>query len=228
MFLWASAQVFAQPAAAKGYLYDSTVVAQKIRHANALAASPLFAEVVARLTTLQTEMHKEQVVSFGKDSSGITIASPIRSGNFNNASLPGIHRRFADIHIHTSEHPPSSGDIYGFSDQAIADSQYLRLIVTPQQTIYALIMVDPKAAIAFNNKYPRRAGIKKPQADGSTTFYQPTFPQELVDAFNRVRGWLGATRAQSLAYLLIKYKSGIRLLQRGEDGHFMMVHAPAE
>ncbi|MCH5597053.1 hypothetical protein [Niabella ginsengisoli] len=164
--------------------------------------------------------NKEHMISFGKDWSGKVIKSDAFAGNINNGSIPSISNRFADIHIHTDQSPPSSGDIYGFIDEVIIDSNYIRYVATPNGLMYALILTNKQSAINFNLKYPRRPGITVQNADGSSIKYQPTFPQILVDEFDQIKGWGGASKELATAFLLAKYNTGVALLKEDDDGSF--------
>lgn len=186
--------------------------------ANRLAQTKNYDSAVASIKKVQLIQHKEYVIAFGKDSAGNMIHSSVSTGNINNGHIPLISNRLADIHIHTNEYPPSSGDLYGFIDQAAADSNYIRYVITPMGQAYALVLVNKKDALHFNIAYPRRPGIKHNYADGSTISYQPTFPQKLVDEINQLRSWSGATPETALAFLLKKYHTGIVLLKQNAGG----------
>jgi len=186
--------------------------------ANRLAQTKNYDSAVAFIKKAQLTHYKEYVIAFGKDSAGNIIHSSVSSGNINNGYIPLIGNRIADIHIHTNEYPPSSGDLYGFIDQVAADSSYIRYIITPMGQAYALVLINNKDALHFNIAYPRRPGIKQSHADGTYINYQPTFPQELVDEINRLRSWNGATPEMAFIFLLKKYNTGIALLKQRADG----------
>ncbi len=183
-----------------------------------LAQTPNYDSAVTSIREAQSTHNREYVVSFGKDLTGNIFNSPISAGNINNGHIPSISNRFADIHIHTNEQPPSSGDLYGFIDQIIADSNYIRYIVTPKGQAYAFALLSKKEALHFNTSHARRAGIQQIQADGTSISYQPTFPQQLVDEFNELRSWNGVTHEAALVILLKKYKTGIVLLKQNASG----------
>ncbi|WP_018625811.1 hypothetical protein [Niabella aurantiaca] len=165
---------------------------------------------------------KEHAVSFGKDRHGNIIRSAVSNGAANTAPLPFVAHRFADLHNHPENKPPSSGDLYHLIDQATAyDSSYQKFILLPDGTAYALRITDPEAAKNFNTRYPRVAGITN-TAKGVT--YQPTFPRALVNELNRIKGWGEATEEAAIVFMLQKYRTGIALLKRDQDGQFRMLH----
>ncbi|MGN7785369.1 hypothetical protein ACTJIJ_12640 [Niabella sp. 22666] len=186
--------------------------------ATLLAQTSNYASAIALIKKAQSTYYKEYVISFGRDSAGNLVNSQVSTGNINSGYIPGIQNRFADIHIHTNEQPPSSGDLYGFIDQAITAPHYIRYIITPVGTAYALILINKEEALNFNTLYARRAGIKHIQPDGTSVNYQPTFPQQLVDEFNELISWSHASREAALVFLLKKYKTGIALLKQNTSG----------
>ncbi|WP_114789355.1 hypothetical protein U0035_07340 [Niabella yanshanensis] len=194
--------------------------ARAARAATLLAQTASYDNAVASIRKAQAIDFKEHVVSFGKDSTGQVIHSLTGTGNINNGYIPAINNRLADIHIHTNEQPPSTGDLYGFIDQITTDTSYIRYIITPMGTEYALVLLNKKEALSFNISYARRAGIKQIQSDGAAVIYQPTFPPQLVDEFNELRSWNHATHEAALAFLLKKYKAGIALLKQNTGGHY--------
>ncbi len=186
--------------------------------ATLLAQTSNYNSAVALIKKAQSAHYKEYVISFGRDSTGNLINSSVSMGNINSGHIPAIHNRFADVHIHTGEQPPSSGDLYGFIDQIITTPHYIRYIVTPMGTAYALILINKEEALSFNTFYARRAGIKHLQPDGTSVSYQPTFPQQLVNEFNELVSWSHTTRETALVFLLKKYKTGIALLKQNASG----------
>lgn len=192
--------------------------------ATTLSKSLAYSSAVTDLKNAEAADHKEHVVSFGKDSTGSIIRSDINTGNIHSGTIPHVMNRFADIHIHTNEKPPSSGDLYGFISQTLADTNYLRYIVTPKGQVYAFVLIDKLAALRFNTLYPQRPGIKASNKDGLITTYQPVFPQQLVDELNQIKGWGGATDEAATSFILLKYKTGVALLKQHTDGNFKRLH----
>lgn len=190
------------------------------RAATLLAQTPNFDSAVTTIRKARLAHYKEHVLSFGRDLVGNLINSPAAMGNINSGYIPDINNRLADIHIHTNEQPPSSGDLYGFIDQILTDTNYIRYIITPMGNAYALVLINKEEALSFNTAHPRRAGIKKNQPGGESVNYQPTFPQQLVDEFNELRSWHHATHEVALVFLLKKYKTGIALLKQNTRGTY--------
>ncbi|MCH5720897.1 hypothetical protein [Niabella hibiscisoli] len=223
-FLWQYTPLCSSQAFASAYdttYYDLCIASEKAARATTLLAqTPNYDSAVILIRKAQLLHYKEHVISFGKDSTGKIINSPISTGNISSGYIPDMNNRFADIHIHTNEHPPSSGDLYGFIDQITIDANYIRYIITPKGQAYALVLLSKKDALRFNTSYTRRAGISKIQADGTSINYQPTFPQQLVDEFNELRSWNGITHETALVILLKKYKMGIVLLKQDTNGAY--------
>lgn len=165
---------------------------------------------------------KEHAVSLGKDPDGNIIRSALSNGAANAAPLPFVAHRFADLHNHPENKPPSSGDLYHFIDQAVAhEGHYQKFILLPDGTVYALLITDLEAAKDFNRRFPRVAGITD-TAKGIK--YQPTFPRELVNELNQLKGWSGATEEAAIVFMLQKYHTGIALLKRDREGRFRMLY----
>jgi len=192
--------------------------------ATILSKSLVYSNAVTDLKNAEAADNKEHVVSFGKDSAGHIIRSAINTGNVNSGTIPHVMNRFADIHIHTNEKPPSSGDLYGFISQTLADTNYLRYIVTPKGLAYVFVLTDKASAIRFNALYPQRPGIRTVNKNGITTTYQPTFPQQLVDELNQIKGWSGLTDEAAMAFILLKYNAGVALLKQNSEGNFKRLH----
>ncbi|WP_300598822.1 hypothetical protein [Niabella sp.] len=165
---------------------------------------------------------KEHAISFGLASNDSIIHSAISNGTVNTALVPSITHRFADLHNHPENRPPSSGDLYHFIDQAMANNEtYQKFIVLPNGTQYALVLVSAQAARVFNTRFPRTRGIRDTIAQIQ---YQPTFPKLLIDEINQLKGWGGATEEAAMAYILQKYHTGVALLKRDSDGSFKKVY----
>lgn len=159
---------------------------------------------------------KEHAASFGKDVNSKTITSSIFPGNSNNGYIPKIENPFADLHNHPQNKPPSSGDIYNLIDQGTKGNQsYQKIILLPNKTLYALVITDIKNAVQFNKSHPRVLGFKDAQNQ-----YQPTFPKEIVDELNQLKGWQGASEETAIAHLLHQYKTGIALLKLDPNRSF--------
>ncbi|SDC36203.1 hypothetical protein [Niabella drilacis] len=165
---------------------------------------------------------KEHAVSFGKDTNGNIVRSALYNGSFNSTPVPYIENRFADLHNHPENRPPSSGDLYHFIDQATAaNGHYQKFIVLPNGVQYALVLIYAQAAQTFNTRFPRTRGILDTIAQIQ---YQPTFPRLLVDEINQLKGWGGATEEAAMAFILQKYDAGIALLKKDNKGNFRKIY----
>lgn len=196
---------------AKATAEKATHFAKQLPYNTALAA-------ISRAATDK----REHAVSFGRILNDSIIYSAVSNGAVNTAIVPAIAHRFADLHNHPENRPPSSGDLYHFIDQAIAnDGQYHKFIVLPNGTQYALVLVNAEAAKAFNLRFPRVRGIR----DTLTQMqYQPAFPKSLVDEINQLKGWSGATEEAAMALILQKYNVGVALLKNDSNGNFKKVY----
>lgn len=163
---------------------------------------------------------KEHAVAFGKDANGNIIRSDVNTGTINNGTIPSVSNRFADLHNHTDNKPPSSGDLYGFIDIATDMPGYSRSIITLNGAVYSLALIDKQAAINFNSNYPRVPGIMVPNSDSTVTKYEPTFPQDLVDEYIDVKYYSGGSDEIATAFILSKYNSGVALMKQDANGNF--------
>jgi hypothetical protein len=155
---------------------------------------------------------KEHNVAFGKDVNGSIITSAISTGNKISAKLGSVINKFADLHNHPGNTPPSSGDIYGLIDQASSNHLFeTRYIITPAGTVYALVITDLLQARDFNTTYP---GEPNPG-------YQPKFPEVIVDAIIDMKGVYDLNEEMAMAYVLEYYKMGIALLKQDNKGNFI-------
>ncbi|MCD2425715.1 hypothetical protein LQ567_23225 [Niabella pedocola] len=193
-------------------------LAEKATH---FAKQVPYTSALAAITRAATDK-KEHAVSFGCMSNDSVIYSTVSNGAVNTATVPVIAHRFADLHNHPEDRPPSSGDFYHFIDQAKANNgQYQKFIVLPNGTQYALVLVDATAAEAFNIRFPRVRGIRNTLDQMQ---YQPTFPKALVEEINQLKGWHGATEETAMALILQKYNTGVALLKKDADGNFRKVY----
>ncbi|MBZ4190697.1 hypothetical protein [Niabella beijingensis] len=195
-----------QPAAEQATLFSKTNSCKAALTAIAIAAAD----------------GREHALSFGRDPRGTIIRSAVSNGTSNSTIAPAISNRFADLHNHPENRPPSSGDLYHFIDQATATSgTYQKFILLPDGTVYALVLACLQDAADFNKHFPRRAGIHDTAAGRR---YQPTFPGTLTEEINQLKGWGGASEEAALAFILQKYKAGIALLKKNPDGHFRRIY----
>lgn len=160
----------------------------------------------------------EHTVAFGKDASGNIIASDVVQGGENSGTVPSIQNRFADLHNHPTNIPPTSGDIYGFIDLATNNPDYQRFITLPNGTVYALVITNLQKAIDFNQEYPRVP------APAGTTF-EPDFPEMIDNEIRQMEQQSNASEEITISYILQKYDSGIALLKETADGEFKRQNA---
>lgn len=153
----------------------------------------------------------EHGISFGKNTNGVIITSTMSNGGDHSGTVGNVDNVFADLHNHPGNSPPSSGDFYGFIDRASAHNTYeTRYVVTPNGTVYALVVTNLQAAQAFNTTHPR---VNNPG-------YEPGFPDGIVDEINEMKGFYGATDEMAMAFILEKYNTGIALLKQDSNGNF--------
>jgi hypothetical protein len=158
---------------------------------------------------------KEHGVAFGKNTGGNVIASRVSTGNANSARLESVPGKFADLHNHPHNYPPSSGDIYGLIDLAASDNNFqTRYIIIPNGTVYALVVADVEMAKDFNSRYPR---VPNPG-------YQPKFPDVIVDAIIDMQGLYNLREEVALAHVLKRYRTGVALLKQDEKGNFVVLN----
>lgn len=157
----------------------------------------------------------EHAISFGKDMNGNNIASVMSTGSGHSSGVETVTNLFADIHNHSRETPPSSGDLYGFISMATDNRLYeTRYIVTASGFVYAFVMIDLQAARNFVLKYPK---VSNPG-------YQPGFPDFLVDEFNELKGFYAASDEMAMAFILEKYNVGVALLKQDANGSFKQLN----
>ncbi len=163
----------------------------------------------------------EYSVTFGTDGSGIINASGISGGGGSSGTVnTGWPGAFADLHNHPNNEPPSNGDFYKLIDVNNNHPRYnIRMVVTPDGSVYALAIVDLAKANAFNNNYP-------PQDIG----FGPDLPEllndELIDLKNHAIGQGFddlIAKEMALAFLLDKYNCGVALLKQDVDGKFKRI-----
>lgn len=156
---------------------------------------------------------KEHVISFGKDAAGIPVASHLANGSLTAASVMVIPDAFADLHNHTNDAAPNSGDLYGLIDINKKNRAFeTRFAVIVTGTLYALLITDTVAAAMFNKNYPRQ----KPAFPGGP----PGFPEALVDEFRAIKYNYSCTDEMAMAFILGKYNTGVVLLKQNNEGVF--------
>ncbi|HYO22232.1 MAG TPA: hypothetical protein VER36_07485 [Flavisolibacter sp.] len=157
---------------------------------------------------------REHTTSFGKDTLGNAIASPVINGERSSSSIPDVSNGFADLHNHPNNTPPSSGDLYGLIRKNRKNRSYdIRYVITRAGTLYAFVIIDSAKASAFLAKYP-------PQQEPG---YSPLFPDALLNEYREIQYKYNATEEITMAYLLEKYEAGVALLKQGAGGAFAML-----
>ncbi len=181
--------------------------------ATEFARDSLFAKAKENVQLLAMD-GKEHGIAFGKNANGNVIASSVSTGNANSATLGNVPNKFADLHNHPRNFPPSSGDVYALIDNASLNNSFeTRYIVTPGGTVYALVITDLQQAKAFNTKYPR---VSDPG-------YQPKFPGVIVDEIIDMKGIHNISEEMAMAYVMEHYQMGIALLKQDTHGSFIVL-----
>ncbi|MEO6683837.1 MAG: hypothetical protein ABIN48_13525 [Ginsengibacter sp.] len=187
-------------------------------NATALSKTTKFNTKLNEIRNAYNQFGGEHSVAFGKDASGNIITSNIVQGGDNSATVPTIQNRFADLHNHPTNIPPSSGDIYGFIDLAKNNPDYQRFITLPNGTVYALVITNLQKAIDFNLEYPR-----VPAPEGTT--FEPDFPEIIDNEIRQMVQESNASKEISISYILEKYNCGIALLKENSEGKFKRQNA---
>ncbi len=180
-------------------------------NATTLSANPVFS-VSKRAIQNKAEDGKEHGISFGRDANGKIITSSVTTGAEHRGTVGTVTNRFADLHNHPNNDPPSSGDIYGFIDLVSANSNYqTRYVVTLDGSVYALVVTDLAAARKFNKSHPRQAPV------GGN---EPAFPPALVSEYIDVEYYSRGSKEIATAFILSKYNTGVALLKQDADRNF--------
>jgi hypothetical protein len=162
----------------------------------------------------------EHYVIFGKDANGNITASPMSNvgttgGNIN-VDWPG---GFADLHNHPDYVVPSPGDFYGLVDLNNSHTDWnTRFVVTPDGSVYALVVVDLAKAVAWVAQNPKN------QVQGSP----PDFPVLIGDDLAEARSYLIHIEGldeliadeMAMSLVLDKYDTGVALLKQDSNGDF--------
>ena len=183
------------------------------------AAATLFAKdslynvALANIKNAFTLDMKEHCISFGKDAANNIISSSISNGGATGGKVPTITNAFADLHNHPNNMPPDAGDFYGLIDINKNNHDYkTRLVVTPDGTVYALLVTDTAAALAFTVKY-----LRQPPAFAGGP---PGFPVAIVDESREMKYQYHCTDEMVMALILEKYNTGVSLLKQYSNGTF--------
>lgn len=181
--------------------------------ATGFAKDAVFNAALKNITQAFQSDIKEHAVTFGKDANNNIFSSGIANGSATGATIPNITNAFADLHNHPSNMPPDAGDFYGLIDINRNNNGYdSRFVVTPTGTVYALLVIYPAEATAFNIKYPRQV----PAFPGGP----PGFPVAIVDEFREIKYRFNSNDEMAMAYILEKYQAGVSLLKQDSNGVF--------
>lgn len=186
------------------------------------AAATLFAKdslynvALANIKNAFTLDMNEHCISFGKDAANNIISSPVSNGGATGGKVPAITNAFADLHNHPNNMPPDAGDLYGLTDINKNNHDYkTRFVVTPDGTVYALLVTDTATALAFTVKYPRQP----PAFAGGP----PGFPVAIVDEAREMKYQYHCTDEMVVAFILEKYNAGVSLLKQHSNGTFSKI-----
>lgn len=164
----------------------------------------IFINAVQQIKNAAGHNPVEHCIAFGKDSLSKYITSNIAEGNISSSKVPAILNAFADLHNHNNSLPPDAGDLYGLVSICSNNPRYTtRFVITANGILYALIIVNRKAAINFSECYPAQI----PVSPG----FQPTFPEKIVDEFRELKYRGLQADNQVLNCILKKYNTGVLL-----------------
>jgi hypothetical protein len=174
-----------------------------------------FTAAVSSIKTASTDTF-EHSITLGTDSNGKITQAPMNNGTSQykvkvNTTWP---RAFAAIHNHPNGTPMSAGDIYAAVQLNTKLPDFTTtFLVLPDGSMYALVVTDLVAAIAFVKRYP---------ADiiGNNS---PEFPDSIFNEILYLRGLIGESiesRTIAIAFVLDKYNAGMKLLKQDANGDF--------
>jgi len=181
--------------------------------ATLFAKDTLFTIALTGITKAFITDQKEHCIAFGRNDSGVVILSSISNGDATSGKIPAIENAFADLHNHPGNTAPDAGDLYGLIDINKINRNYnTRFVITAVGTVYALLIIDPSAAAAFDNKHLRQ--------HAAFSGAQPAFPAAIVDEFREIKYGYHCTDEMALAFILEKYHAGVILLKKNSAGIF--------
>lgn len=186
---------------------DDTSAEEKRRldFVNSFVKDSVFIQSVQQIKNAAALNPVEHCIAFGKDSVSRYTTSIITEGNNSSGNVPAVLNAFADLHNHNNNLPPDAGDLYGLVSICKSNPGYTtRFVITANGILYALIIVNRKAAMNFSECYP----AQKPVSPG----VQPAFPEKIVDEFRELKFQEFKTDEQALNYILKKYNTGFLLL----------------
>lgn len=181
--------------------------------ATLFAKNSVYQNALIHIKTAFASDNNEHCISFGKDAAGNIISSALSGGGAISGTVPAITNGFADLHNHPNNIPPDAGDFYGLINLHKNNSGYkTRFVVTPNGTVYTLLVTDITAALAFTVKYPNQP----PAFAGGP----PGFAVAIVDECREMKYRYNCTDEMVLAFILEKYNTGVSLLKQDSGGEF--------
>lgn len=177
------------------------------------AKDSLFGNALTKIKDAYQENGNEHCVSFGKDAGGYIMASPLSNGSATSSTVPAMPNAFADLHNHPNNIPPDAGDFYGLANMNKSNANYTtRFAVTPDGTLYALLVTDPEALQTFIIKYPPQPPAFKDGPKG--------FAVAITDEAREMKYRHHCSDEMVLAFILEKYNTGVCLLKQDSLGVF--------
>ncbi|KFE99038.1 hypothetical protein [Chryseobacterium luteum] len=155
---------------------------------------------------------KENGVGMGRDTpNGELKATGVQELNANSGDISNPYAYpEADIHNHPGNTPPSAGDVYSMIKYYNSHPSFnTRYIVTPNGTVYALIITNANLFESFITNVPPS------QVPGFAPNFSGDMFADYVDISNRETG---------MAYVLDKYNSGIALTKMDANGNFKKIN----
>ncbi len=162
--------------------------------------------------------HLEHGVTFGRDANNDITTSPITTGSTSQGSInSNWPAGFADLHNHPNYQPPSPQDFYNLISVNNSHVGYnIRMVIPPDGSVYALVIINQPMANVFIGKYP-----------SENIGYGPDFPEAINDLFIKVKNYAASQGADNLvaeemamAFIMDKYNTGISLLKQDDNGNF--------
>lgn len=130
--------------------------AKNVTDANTLKQDQSFINAINEIKSAASDGN-EHTVSFGKTSDNDIIKSEIKtSGNIGSANVyTGLTNYFADIHNHSNNSRPSTGDLYKLVNlHQNFENLTTRFVLMGNGELYALTITDYSKAVSFVQKYP--------------------------------------------------------------------------
>ncbi|WP_346238035.1 hypothetical protein ABDK00_003060 [Niabella insulamsoli] len=158
---------------------------------------------------------KEHGYALGRDQNGNIKLSGRSDGNSITAGpFKPVDNRFGDIHTHPNNLVFSAGDVYGFMESALNNSNYTtRYLITKDGTVYGLIVTNTAAMKTFLKDYPE---VPPPSGEN----YSPEFPNTIRDEIIEAKFLANGRSDVALALIFEKYNAGIALVRQNANGSF--------